>query len=263
MRMFSNQPRKFYRRSPLIEVICQLRFPDILKIEAHEPADFQDAIRQVYPQYAKRIEQLPPQNAGGKMVEQGTVNNYQFISADSGWKVSLAKGFIALSTTRYTRWEEFAKRLDRVLAALIQLYQPAYFTRVGLRYINAIDRAALGLEDCLWRELIQPGYLALLADEDAQESAFSKCELSASLNLPGGAKANVKSGPGTLRKVNNRTKEATETRVFMLDLDVYMDGKTPLGQTAPALNIVHGNAGSLFRGAVTDTLLDAMGPEQP
>ena len=104
MRMFSNQPRKFYRRSPLIEVICQLRFPDILKIEAHEPADFQDAIRQVYPQYAKRIEQLPPQNAGGKMVEQGTVNNYQFISADGGWKVSLTKGFIALSTTRYTRW---------------------------------------------------------------------------------------------------------------------------------------------------------------
>ena len=49
----------------------------------------------------------------------------------------------------------------------------------------------------------------------------------------------------------------------MRDLDVYMDGKTPLGQTAPALNIVHGNAGSLFRGAVTDTLLDAMGPEQP
>ncbi|MFR1260789.1 MAG: TIGR04255 family protein [Oscillospiraceae bacterium] len=73
MRMFSNQPRKFYRRSPLIEVICQLRFPDILKIEAHEPADFQDAIRQVYPQYAKRIEQLPPQNAGGKIGR--TVNN--------------------------------------------------------------------------------------------------------------------------------------------------------------------------------------------
>ena len=88
MRMFSNQPRKFYRRSPLIEVICQLRFPDILKIEAHEPADFQDAIRSIYPQYAKRIEQLPPQNAGGKMVEQGTVNNYQFISADGGWKVT-------------------------------------------------------------------------------------------------------------------------------------------------------------------------------
>ena len=186
--MFSNDERVIYAKRQLVEVICQLRFPEILKIDVSEPADFQERIRRDYPQYEKKIEQLPPQMVNGKPVPQGTVNNYQFISEDSQWKVSLTKGFVALSTHGYLRWEEFAKRLDRVLAALIQLYQPAYFTRVGLRYINAIDRAALGLEDCLWRELIQPGYLALLADEDAQESAFSKCELSASLNLPGGAR---------------------------------------------------------------------------
>ena len=207
MRMFSNQPRKFYRRSPLIEVICQLRFPDILKIEAHEPADFQDAIRQVYPQYAKRIEQLPPQNAGGKMVEQGTVNNYQFISADGGWKVSLTKGFIALSTTRYTRWEEFAKRLDVVLAAFIKIYQPAYFTRVGLRYMNAVNKAALGFAETPWHELIAPGYLGLMADEDARRQVFIKCEQLVTVTMPGGAKANIKCGPGLLRKVDNRTRQ--------------------------------------------------------
>ena len=71
------------------------------------------------------------------MVEQGTVNNYQFISADGAWKVSLTKGFIALSTTRYTRWEDFAKRLDVVLAAFIETYQPSYFSRVGLRLSSA------------------------------------------------------------------------------------------------------------------------------
>ena len=260
--MRSEEARQIFKRRQLLEVLCQLRFPDILKIESTAPAEFQDRIRGEYPQYQKKIEQLPPQMVNGKPVPQGTVNNYQFISEDGQWKVSLTKGFVALSSHGYTRWEEFANRLDRVLAALIQLYQPAYFTRVGLRYINAFDRAALGLEDCLWRELIQPGYLGLLADEDAQETAFSKCELSASLALPGGAKANVKSGPGTLRKVNNRTKETSETRVFMLDLDVYMDGKTPLGQTAPALNIVHGNAGSLFRGAISETLAAAMEPEE-
>lgn len=261
MRMFSNQPRKFYRRSPLIEVICQLRFPDILKIEAHEPADFQDAIRQVYPQYAKRIEQLPPQNAGGKMVEQGTVNNYQFISADSGWKVSLAKGFIALSTTRYTRWEEFAKRLDVVLAAFIKIYQPAYFTRVGLRYMNAVNKAALGLAETPWHELIAPGYLGLMADEDARRQMFIKCEQLVTVTMPGGAKANIKCGPGLLRKVDNRTRQVDEQKVFMLDLDVFFDGKMPLGQVAGALNIVHDNAGSLFSGAVRQPLLDAMEPE--
>lgn len=152
--MRSEEARQIFKRRQLLEVICQLRFPDILKIESTDPAEFQDRIRGEYPQYQKKVEQLPPQIVNGKPVPQGTVNNYQFISEDSQWKVSLTKGFVALSTHGYLRWEEFAKRLDRVLAALIQLYQPAYFTRVGLRYINAIDRAALGLEDCLWRELI-------------------------------------------------------------------------------------------------------------
>ena len=43
--MFSNDERVIYAKRQLVEVICQLRFPEILKIEAHEPADFQDAIR--------------------------------------------------------------------------------------------------------------------------------------------------------------------------------------------------------------------------
>ena len=260
--MFSQESRCIYEKNQLIEVICQLRFPDILKIEAQEPYAFQDAIRGEYPQYAKKVEQLPPQQAGGKLTPQGTVNNYQFISADSQWKVSLTKSFIALSTHGYTRWEEFAQRLDRILAVFIETYHPSWFTRVGLRYVNAFRRAPLGLEDCLWKELITPGFLGLMGDEDAQEQAFMKNELTATVQMPGGAKANVKSGPGLLRKVNNRTRETTEERVFMLDLDLYMDSKIELNHTAPALNIVHDNAGSLFRAAITDTLADAMEPQK-
>ena len=74
--MFSNQPRKIYRRNQLIEVICQLRFPEILKIEAHEPADFQDAIRQAYPQYGKKLEPLPPKNVGGKMGRSTIISSF-------------------------------------------------------------------------------------------------------------------------------------------------------------------------------------------
>ena len=110
--MFSQEERCIYGRNQIMEVICQLRFPDILRIEAQEPFEFQDAVRGAYPQYAKKVEQLPPVQRDGKMLPQGTVNNYQFISEDGQWKVSLAKGFIALSTHRYTRWEEFARRLE-------------------------------------------------------------------------------------------------------------------------------------------------------
>ena len=102
--MFSNEERMIYAKRQLVEVICQLRFPEILSIDASEPAAFQDRIRREYPQYEKKIEQLPPQMVNGKPVPQGTVNNYQFVSAEGQWKISLTKGFIALSTYGYTRW---------------------------------------------------------------------------------------------------------------------------------------------------------------
>jgi len=258
--MFSNEERCIYETNQLIEVICQLRFPDILKIEAQEPALFQDAVRGEYPGYQKNVEQLPPQNVNGKLTPQGTVNNYSFIAEDGQWKVSLTKNFIALSTHRYTRWEEFAKRLDFVLAEFIRIYSPAFFSRVGLRYINAFNRKALGLDGTPWRELIEPGYLGLMGDDDAQEQAFLKNEQSITAAVPGGSKANIKCGPGLMRKVNNKTHETQEEPVYMLDLDLYMEGKTPISHAVPALNVVHGNAGSLFRGAVTDAMSAAMGP---
>ena len=258
--MRSEEARQIFKRRQLLEVICQLRFPEILKIESTDPAEFQDRIRGEYPQYQKKVEQLPPQIVNGKPVPQGTVNNYQFISEDSQWKVSLTKGFIALSTTRYTRWEDFAKRLDVVLAAFIETYQPSYFSRVGLRYMNALNKDAVGLEESSWRELIAPGYLGLMADDDSARQNFIKCEQTVTATMPGGAKANIKCGPGLLRKVDNRTRQVEELKVFLLDLDVFFDGKMPLGQVAGALNIVHDNAGSLFAGAVRRPLLDAMEP---
>ena len=258
--MFSQEERCIYGRNQIMEVICQLRFPDILRIEAQEPFEFQDAVRGAYPQYAKKVEQLPPVQQDGKMIPQGTVNNYQFVSADGQWKLSLTKGFIALSTHGYTRWEDFAKRLDAVLADFIRIYQPAYFSRVGLRYINFIRRAMLGLEECSWRELIAPEFLGLMASEDVQSGAFAKFEQTATLSVPGGAKANIKSAPAVLRRTENATKKTTEERVFLLDLDLYMEGNTPLGHAAAALNVLNGNATSIFRSAITDTLHDAMQP---
>lgn len=260
--MFNQEERCIFENNQLLEVICQLRFPDILKIEVNEPAEFQEAIRAEYPQYQKQAEQLPPRMENGRPIPQGTVNNYRFISADGGWKISLMKNFIALSTNRYECWEEFAKRLDRVLAAFIPTYAPAYFTRIGLRYINAFNRTALGVEEMSWRELIEPGYLGLMADDDVSERAFMKNEQQSTLSMPGGTSANIKCGPGRIRKLDKRTGKAEEASVFLLDIDQFMEGNTPINLITAGLNTVHMNAGSIFRGAITDRLYDAMGPRQ-
>ena len=81
---------------------------------------------------------------------QAPITNYHFLSADGRWKLNLTKDFIALSTLGYSGWEDFALHLDKALAAFIQIYKPAYFQRVGLRYVNLFSRIRLGLEDVSW-----------------------------------------------------------------------------------------------------------------
>ena len=50
--MRSNENRCIYRRHQLAEVVCQLRFPEILTIGANLPAQFQELIRDEFPQFA-------------------------------------------------------------------------------------------------------------------------------------------------------------------------------------------------------------------
>ena len=161
--MFSNEERCSYRNHQLAEVVCQFRFPEILSISANLPVDFQEAIRAEFPRYSKRMETPAPKLTGAPgnltMQKQESIPNYQFVSQDGVWRVNLTGTFISLSCSRYTGWEDFAARLDKPLASFIQIYKPAYFERVGLRYLNFFSRKELGLEGVPFRELFAPCYL--------------------------------------------------------------------------------------------------------
>ena len=61
--MFSQEPRRLLRKNQLMEVICQFRFPEILAISAKPPVDFQEAIRDEFPQYNTRKEIPAPRIA--------------------------------------------------------------------------------------------------------------------------------------------------------------------------------------------------------
>ncbi len=256
--MFSNEERCRYRRPQLTEVICQLRFPEILTIGANVPVDFQEAIREEYPQYSARKEMPAPRITGapGAFQLENTPAgiNYQFVSADGVWRVNLTSKFISLACCRYTCWEDFAAKLDKPLAAFIRLYKPAYFERIGLRYVNAISRKALDLEGTPFSALISPCYLGILAEEDVQEGATMRCTVDAELNLRGGCRAKIHAGPGLLKRNGKNDPEVK----FIFDQDLYMPGKLPLNLSAGALQTLHSQAHSIFRAAITDTLHEAM-----
>lgn len=242
--MISNEERCIYENNQLGEVICQLRFPEILTIQTELPAKFQEAIRSVFPRYGLRKEKNP----------DGETNNYQFATDDGAWRVNLTSKFISLSTSRYRNWEEFAAMLDRPLAAFIQLYQPACFDRVGLRYLNFFSRKALDMEGTPFRELFQPAYLGILGEEDVEEFAASRSGVDAELAIRGGARLKLHAGPG---KVTIGGKTDDEIK-FILDLDLYMSAKVPVNLSTGALQTLHSQAFGIFRGAITDKLHDAM-----
>ena len=45
---------------------------------------------------------------------------------------------------------------------------------------------------------------------------------------------------------------------FIFDQDLYMGGNVPVNYSAGALETLHSQAWSIFRGAITDTLFNAM-----
>ena len=221
--LFAPYERFHYVRSPLVEVICQLRFPTILSIGANEPAAFQEAIRRDFPKYMTRQEQLPP-----KVVKNGTatalepqkpITNYHFISEDGRWKINLT------------------------------------FERIGLRYVNAVSRKALGLEGRLWDDLIQDQYLGILNQPDVEETEITKCSLDVETPLVGGYKMKLHTGPGLVGG-NQGDKEVK----FILDGDFSAAGQLAADSVPAKLEDMHRFAVCLFRGAVTDELYQAMGP---
>ena len=250
--LLSDRPRVHYRRAPAHEVICQLRFPTILSINQVEPADFQESIRETFPQYARR-QDLPAAPKG--QVPQ-PVTNYHFLSEDGQWKLNLTKDFIALSTLRYPGWEEFARHLDQPLASFIRLYKPAYFQRVGLRYINLFSRARLGLEGTPWRELFAPSYLGPLQEEAEDRLQSWGCDMT--VKLDSSSRARIHAGLGRLQAKNTAPQDP-EVK-FILDLDLSMGDQLPCTLAAGALETLHIHGGQIFEGAVTDRLREAMEP---
>ena len=259
--MFSNEERCHYRHHQLVEVICQFRFPEILAISANLPVAFQEAIRAEFPQYSKRQEAPAPKLVGtpGNLTvqKQEPVINHQFVSRDGAWRINLTSKFISLSCNAYTGWEDFAAKLDKPLASFIQIYKPGYFERVGLRYLNFISRFDLGLEGVPFRELIAPCYLGPLGEEEVNEAGITKSSVDAEFALRGGCRLKVHAGPGMTKRNGQADKELK----FIFDQDLYMPGQLQLNLAVGALQTLHHQADSIFRGAITERLHEAMDPE--
>src|SRR5262249_11181705 len=94
---------------------------------------------------------------------------FEFISEDEIWKVGLTREFISVSTKRYITWEEFKQHLQPALDALTVEYAPSFFSRIGLRYRDLIQRSQLNLSKFHWSQLLKPHIAGELSSPDVAD----------------------------------------------------------------------------------------------
>lgn len=179
---FPQKPEVRLAHPPLAEVVCQVRFPPILRISREEPVGFQEQVRHRFPQLqwedGVQVKLPAPGNPNIPSAEFKP-RLYRFISQDEQTAVSLTTNFYAVSTYQYVHWQEFATDLQLIHDTVQQVYQPAYATRIGLRYINRLTLANTHTQSKneLF-SLLRPQITALLSGpvwEDADEMG---CQLS-------------------------------------------------------------------------------------
>lgn len=136
-----------YTKSPIVEVTCQLHFPDLLTIPASPPAAFQDKVRARYPHFA------PTQDRRG----------YVFSRHDRQEYVTLTQNTLAVTLTAFSEWAEFRAACAGVETAFRTVYGSAVYTRTTLRYRSLFRPQAYGIAPLEWDQLINAAALGPLA----------------------------------------------------------------------------------------------------
>lgn len=250
--------RFIYQHNPLIEVASQLRFPTILRITSHEPVEFQDEIREIYP--ILEISKLPSSfiigNESQQEESQATELVYVFTSEDLSWRVSLNRNFIAIATRNYRRYEEFKQKFVDILKVFERIYKPAFYSRIGLRYEDLIVRSELGLQKVDWSAII-PQHIAPELHSPAIASSVRASIKNLVLETDDGA-IMLKHGLVNAIDVDRNAEELA----YLLDADFYKEGKIGKGDYVWELfDRYNKSARNLFRWSITDRLHEAMEPQ--
>lgn len=257
--------RVIYNKNPLDAVICQLRFPPILKIEAEIPSEFQDRIRGDFPNFSETMElkaafsqevkdSPPPEFLKQLLQSSSGTKNYEFSSEDGHWKINLTRTFIALTSHDYNRWEEFKEKLMTPLNALIDIYVPNVFTRTGLRYVNVIRRSILGLDNVSWNELIEPSVLGILSSTDLSNHVK---------NFENRYEIGLSDEESIVRIITKFVQAEDDKEIsYMIDSDFYNLKKTSIDAAIERLDFFNVRASRLIHWCITEQLHQAMEPQE-
>ncbi len=256
--VFPDVTRVLYGKATLHEVVCQVRFPADLRLEKDSPADFQQRVRAIFPLLNRKTQSvvgtLPPELA--KALEavvppSGTNTIWQFATEDGKTRLELTKDNLTLISRSYESWDHFWEQFHEPLDAFVELYEPPFIVRIGLRYKNLIRRSVLGLSDVPWHELLKPHVLGELAVHGIRERAVEAAR-NLLMTLPE-REAKVRLQHGFAQG------EGSDEQCYLIDCDFFIE-RSDVDHADSAIAYLHQHAWRYFRWCITDRLHEAMAP---
>jgi hypothetical protein len=259
---FPETPREIYERNPLTEVICQLRFPTVLRITADETAlaELQERLRDAYPVFREEQGQVAgipaemSQMLSDLPVQLRGEPTYAFDSEDGSRTITVGREFFSVIERSYRHWEAFKSELDRIKNAVEEIYAPSFYSRIGLRYQDVIDRDDLGLADEPWHELVKPPMAGLLGSESEVRDDVKEIVANAELEVAG-----VQGGMVRLQ-YGLATRGESADKIYGMDADFFTNERSSPDDVFPTLAVFNRSAGHYFRWSITDKLRHALRP---
>lgn len=237
-----------YQIPPLVEVIFQLRFPTILALNTQDPIDFHNRIRSSFPYYSYSTQEVKETRPDGQTRVLRAVRNHQFTAKDKMTKINIESTFIAISSHSYSTWEEFRVVISEIISIFDEYYKPAFYTRVGLRYIDVIERSKWGLQDKKWSELINANVLGFMNENTLTYRMDAESPNSDEKSL-------------TKYHFELAKMAGTNENVFMIDCDYSYGDTVELSDYINIADELHKCSSNFIQSAIKDVLHYAMKPE--
>jgi uncharacterized protein (TIGR04255 family) len=169
--------------------------------------------------------------------------------------ISLTKEFVAISDKDYQNWERLRQDIELAVRALGDVYSPAFYTRVGLRYKNVIDREDLGIPARAWRTLLSRALTGGILDSEELADSVRQTQTTALLVFDG-----VPGGSVTLRHGLASDPSGGDHQTYLIDADVHTEDRGATENVMGTLDQFHQVAGNLFRWAISQELHAALRP---
>ena len=259
---FEEVERVEYKHNTLFNVVFQARFPEIMKISDEGPAKFQDIVRKGgYPEFDSDISALPS-DIPKELKQMVTADQvFHFFSEERDWQLSLSKNFIALACHgNYHNYEGFRGRLEKALQTFNEIYEPSYFTRIGLRYQDIANEVFLPNMESNVKDFI-PSYIfpelstPIAKDIEALQkvSQFNDGEVRATVSHV------LFDASGTFGRWHVPNKKS-----YIIDIDCYCENRIrEINDVLTRCDTFKQHIWNIFQWSITDKLRAAMGKSAP